>query len=133
MFTLFDQIGKAGMIIPYYESIQGKGIFRKILSKAYTTIINLSSGHRLHYYNGLAVHSRYNVMRWHSNTRGFGFQADIIRLLLDNGFSYIEVSVNMVERKGGQSVALTFSNFLSVSYSIFDVTLRRLANWVYRE
>lgn len=55
------------------------------------------SGFRLQYYNGLAVHLRYNVMRWHPNT--FGFQADIICMLLDQGFSYKELPVKTVERR----------------------------------
>ena len=58
-----------------------------MLSNTYSRLINFISGFRLHYYNGLAVHLRYNVMRWHPNTRGFGFQADIICMLLDQGFS----------------------------------------------
>jgi hypothetical protein len=41
-------------------------------------LVNLVTGNRLHYYNGLAVHLGHNVMRWHPNTRGFGFQADIL-------------------------------------------------------
>ena len=74
------------MIIPYYVSNEGKSLYRRSLSNVYAGIVNLISGFRLHYYNGLAVHLRYNVMRWHPNTRGFGFQADIICMLLDQGF-----------------------------------------------
>ena len=79
------------------------------------------------------MHLRHNVMRWHPNTRGFGFQADIICLLVDQGFSFKEVPVKMIERRAsGSSNALTFKNMLSVAHTLLDLTFRRMANWVYR-
>ena len=74
MIAVFGAIGQADMIIPYYVTSEGKGLYRQTLSKAYAGLVNLISGFRLHYYNGLAVHLRYNVMRFYANTRGFGFQ-----------------------------------------------------------
>jgi glycosyltransferase involved in cell wall biosynthesis len=126
------RIGEADMLLPYYVSSEGKSLYRRILSNAYTTLVNLISGYRLHYYNGLAVHLRYNVMRWHPNTRGFGFQADIVCMLLDQGFSHLEVPVKTVERKGAGSEALTFSNMLSVAHTLLDIIVRRISNRVNR-
>ena len=133
MVAVFREIGSAEMIIPYYVSSEGKGLYRRFLSNTYTAIVNVISGLRLRYYNGLAVHLRHNVMRWHPNTRGFGFQADIICLLVDQGFSFKEVPVKMIERRAsGSSNALTFKNMLSVAHTLVDLTFRRMANWVYR-
>jgi hypothetical protein len=134
MVAIFREIGQADMIIPYYVSSVGKGVYRRFLSHAYTATVNLISGLRLHYYNGLAVHLRHNVMRWHPNTRGFGFQADIICLLVDQGFSFKQVPVKTIERRvSGSSNALTFKNLLSVAHTLVDLTFRRMANWVYRQ
>jgi glycosyltransferase involved in cell wall biosynthesis len=130
MITVFREIGQADMLIPYYVSAEGKSLYRRLLSNAYSGLVNLITGFRLHYYNGLAVHLRYNVMRWHPNTRGFGFQADIICMLLDQGFNYKEIPVRTVERKGGDSKALTFRNFLSVTHTLIDIIIRRIANRV---
>jgi glycosyltransferase involved in cell wall biosynthesis len=133
MVAVFREIGQADMIIPYYVTSEGKSLYRRFISNAYTGLVNLISGFRLHYYNGLALHLRYNVMRWHPNTRGFGFQADIICMLLDHGFSYKEVPVKTVERRrSGFSNALTFKNMLSVAHTLVDLVFRRLANRVYR-
>jgi glycosyltransferase involved in cell wall biosynthesis len=132
MLTVFREIGQADMIIPYYVSNEGKSAYRQFISNAYSSLVNLISGFRLHYYNGLAVHLRYNVMRWHPNTRGFGFQADIICLLLDQGFSYKEVAVKSIERRSGGSNALTYKNLLSVAHTLIDLIFRRLGNLVYR-
>jgi hypothetical protein len=71
-------------------------------------------------------------MRWHHNTRGFGFQADIICLLLDQGFSYKEVAVKTIERREGGSNALKFKNMLSVAHTLIDLIFRRISNSIYR-
>ena len=132
IISVFRELGQADILIPYYVSSEGKSLYRRMLSNAYSNLINFVSGFRLHYYNGLAVHLRYNVMRWHPNTRGFGFQADIICMLLDQGCSYKEIPVWTIERKGGDSRALTFKNMLSVTHTIIDIIVRRISNRVNR-
>ena len=122
-------IGQADIIIPNYVNNIGKSKIRKGLSNSFTHLINLVSGNRLKYYNGLPVQLRYSIMRWHPNTRGFGFQADITCMLLSQGMSYIEVSVPSVDQK--PSGALTWKNFLSVGHTVFDILVRRFANLVY--
>ncbi len=132
MLTVFGDVGAADMLIPYYVTAEGKSLYRRMISNTYSHLVNAISGFRLHYYNGLAVHLRYNVMRWHPNTRGFGFQADILCMLLDQGFSYKEIPVRTVERKGeGSSRALTMRNMLSVAHTLIDLMFRRIAKWVY--
>jgi len=131
--TVFSQIGTADILVPYYTSSEGKGWKRMLISKTFTTIINTITGYRLHYYNALPVHLRFNVMRWHPNTRGFGFQADILCMLLDLGFSYKEVPIIMIEkREDGSSSAITMKNMLSVAHTIIDIVIRRISNRVYK-
>jgi glycosyltransferase involved in cell wall biosynthesis len=131
LIEVFRHLGEADILIPYYATTEGRSAYRLLLSRAYTTLVNCLSGFHLHYYNGLHVHLRYNVMRWHSNTRGFGFQADILCLLLGRGFSYKEIPVTTIERKSGRSTALGFRNFLSVAHTLFDITARRIADKIY--
>jgi dolichol-phosphate mannosyltransferase len=124
--TLLEHLGEADMVIPYQVECQGKSLGRRALSKTYTWLINTLSGYRIRYYNGLAIHLRYNVMRWHSDSRGFGFQADLITKLLDEGFSYVEVPVTARERTKGQTKALKLRNFFSVAHTLLEVFIRRL-------
>jgi len=132
IMNVFQAIGEADIIVPYYVSSEGRSLMRRLISSAYTGFVNLVTGNRLHYYNGLAVHLRHNVMRWHPNTRGFGFQADILCLLIDLGFTYKEIPVTSVEQRRGRSNALTFPNLLSVMHTIIEITVRRLSNRLYR-
>ena len=132
MVTVFREIGKADILIPYYAESEGRSLYRRLLSSAYTWLVNLIGGHKINYYNGLAVHLRYNVMRWHPATRGFGFQADIICMLLDQGLGYRQIAVRTVERKGADSSALAFKNVLSVAHTLVDLVFRRISHLVYR-
>src|ERR1700704_3206883 len=94
MVQILKMMGKADIIIPFHEQLTGKSFIRIAVSKLYTFLVNLFSGNSIRYYNGCAVHLRYNVLRWHSYAYGFGFQADFITRLLDLGTSYVEVPVN---------------------------------------
>jgi glycosyltransferase involved in cell wall biosynthesis len=133
IIEVFRHLGEADILVPYYATTEGRSLYRLAMSRAYTAFVNLLSGFHLRYYNGLHVHLRYNVMRWHSNTRGFGFQADILCMLLERGFSYKEIPVRTVEMKSGRSTALSFRNFLSVAHTLFDILARRIANRIYRK
>jgi glycosyltransferase involved in cell wall biosynthesis len=129
--TVLQPLGEADIIIPYYVEVEHKTRFRHIVSSAYTFIVNLLSGNSLHYYNGLPIHRRYNIMRWHPDTRGFGFQAYILCLLLGQGATFKEVALSATERRGGSSNALTWRNLLSVTHTLSEIFLRRMSNRVH--
>jgi len=66
MVQILKMMGKADIIIPFHEQVTGKSTTRIAVSKLYTFLVNLFNGYSIHYYNGCAVHLRYNVLRWHS-------------------------------------------------------------------
>jgi hypothetical protein len=70
-------------------------------------------------------------MRWHTNTRGFGFQAEILCLLIDLGFTHKQIPVHAIEQRQGKSNALKLRNFLSVAHTIVEIANRRLSGFVY--
>ncbi|MBY0522093.1 MAG: glycosyltransferase family 2 protein [Gemmataceae bacterium] len=131
LVEVFKQLGKSELVLFYHVENIGRGLFRRVLSRTFTGIVNALSGYRLHYYNGLAIHTRYNVMRWHSNFRGFGFQADLVTRLLDQGCAYVEVPVKVTERTEGSSTALRLNNILSVLHTLLDISIRRVGRLLY--
>jgi glycosyltransferase involved in cell wall biosynthesis len=132
LLAIFQQLGKADMVIPYHE-VEGKPLLRRGLSTLYTRLVNLLSGYRITYYNGCALHLRYNVMRWGPYSFGFGFQAELITRLLDEGATFVEIQVNAthVEKPAGNS-AINFGNFLSVSHTLLEIFIRRLRKRVFQ-
>ena len=127
LVKIFRRIGEADMLVPYHPFVPGKSRFRLMLSRTFTWLVNSLSGYDLRYYNGLAVHLRYNVMRWGPYSFGFGFQAELITRLLDEGATYAEVPVEVVHHeKDARASALNWRNFLSVSHTLLELMVRRL-------
>jgi glycosyltransferase involved in cell wall biosynthesis len=132
VIEVLQHTGKADIIVTYkYQSlIGGKSRFRKFVSWVFTKLVNLLSGYRLKYYNGLSTHLRYNVMRWHPISYGFGFQADILTILLDQGASYMQVHcAEDVDRN--PSTALNLRNVLSVCHTLLEILIRRVRRTMY--
>ena len=129
----FKHIGTADIVIPYQvqDEVAGKTKGRKLLSKTFTFLVNLISGYNLKYYNGMAIHLRYNVMRLHPSSYGFGFQADILTRLLDEGASYIQIPSTGIDRKGGGSTAINLRNILSVNHTLLELAIRRFRRLLY--
>src|SRR5215210_1439851 len=48
--SVLKSIGQADMIVPYYIWSEGKGFKRELISKIYTSLINLITGNRIRYY-----------------------------------------------------------------------------------
>lgn len=125
MEELFRHIGEADMILPYYPEVPGKSRLRREISHVYTHIVNMLSGHRIRYYNGCGIHLRYNVMRWGPYAFGFGFQAELVTRLLDEGNTCLEIPLEVTHRDKVRGSALNLRNFLSVSHSLFEIVVRR--------
>jgi glycosyltransferase involved in cell wall biosynthesis len=126
LVELCRHLGKADIIAPYHPVIEGRTLFRTGLSQVYTWLVNSLSGHKLHYYNGCGIYHRADVMRWHSRSHGFGFQAELVTSLLDEGATILQVAVPASDRAKGSSTALKFRNWMSVGHSLLEILLRRL-------
>jgi hypothetical protein len=122
-------MGQADMIVPYFTAIKGRSIYRHSISRLYTWLVNLASGYRLHYYNGCPIYTRYDVIRFHVETTGFGYQAEFLTRLIDEGRSLIEVPLTAMDREG--SASLSVRNFLSVAHSLLTIALRRMRIYLY--
>jgi len=127
MVQLLRQMGKADLVLPYYPVLPGKSLVRRTISKTFTFLVDLLSGYNVHYYNGCALYRRFHVMRWAPYNYGFGFQADLITMLLDEGASFVEMPVpgSHYVKEGGSS-PLNFRNFVSTGHTLFEIFLRRI-------
>ncbi len=131
LVTIFKNLGRADIIVPYHATPTGSA-FRTFLSRFYTFIVNLFSGHNLRYYNGLAVYLTRHVMRWHPYSYGFGFQADLTTRLLDEGVSYLEIPVIATRReKQGLASYLSLRNLVSTAHTLYEILRRRLNRLVF--
>jgi len=116
--------GQAEIIVPYFTRIDGRKLYRTVLSRIYTVLVNAMSGNTLRYYNGCPLYRRFDVLRFHIEATGFGYQAEFLTRLLQEGRSYIEVPLVARDRPGSGS--LSVRNVLSVAHSLLKIALRRL-------
>jgi len=127
MVQVLRMMGKADIIIPFHEQLTGKSAVRVAVSKLYTFLVNLLSGYSIRYYNGCAVHLRYNILRWHSYAYGFGFQADLITLLLQQGATYLQVPVCATHTNKGRGASpFHLRNIISTGHTLFEIFRRRI-------
>ena len=122
--TVFGEVGKADIVIPYHAGVVGRPVHRKLISRLYTVLVNVASKRHLQYYNGLPVFLRSDAIRFHVEATGLGFQAEFLLRLLQEGRSFVEIPVTASDREG--STSLNLRNFVSVGYSIFKIYMRRL-------
>ncbi len=124
--TILACRGRADMIVPYFDEQDVRGRRRRWVSQLFTFLVNRVGGFRLHYYNGPVLHRRASVMRWHPDSQGYAYQAELITTLLRQGQTVHEVQIANQDRQDGVSKAFTVKNMLSVSHSLLQIALRRL-------
>lgn len=126
LVALLSRLGEADIIIPYFGRLDTRPLVRRIVSRTFTTLVNLLSGNHVGYYNGAVVHRRENVIRWHPGTRGFAYEAELICRLLANGATFVQLEVPGEERQHGSTAAFRPKNFISVAGSLLRIAARRI-------
>jgi glycosyltransferase involved in cell wall biosynthesis len=127
---LLQRVGEADIVVPYFTAISGRKWHRHIISWLYTFLVNRFSGFSLRYYNGCPIYRRHDVLRFHIEATGFGYQAEFLTRLLHERRSYVEVPLVSLDREGGTSLSLR--NFVSVGHTLLKIYLRRLKVWLFK-
>ena len=79
---------------------------------------------------GPRIYRRADVVRFHVETTGFGYQAELLTRILHEGRSYVEVPLVAHDREGSGSVNLR--NIVSVLHSLLKIALRRLRVYLFK-
>lgn len=130
--AILECLGRADAIVPYFGLRESRTLARRSLSRTFTFFVNVLSGHRLRYYNGPVLHRTENVRMWFAETVGFGYQAELLCRLLDEGITVHEVQIANSDRETGASKAFKMGNLLSVANTLFHIALRRLERQAFR-
>ncbi|MEW5911505.1 MAG: glycosyltransferase family 2 protein [Thermodesulfobacteriota bacterium] len=121
MVAIFSKRGLADVVVPYPEDIEGLGLGRRTLRVFFNSCVNLASGNKLKYYNGCHLHLRENVINSEVDTKGFGFQAEILCHLLAKGATFQEVPVKFRHNQDGPSGALKIKNMAAMAASVLRI------------
>jgi glycosyltransferase involved in cell wall biosynthesis len=118
----FSRTGDADVVIGYTRNMwRSRTWVRTFISKLFTGLLNAVTGRRLRYYNGLQIHQAPLLKALRIESSGYGFQAEVLVKALRRTKTYIEVPMDLVERKSGESKAFRLKNFIDVAR-----TLKRL-------
>jgi NAD(P)-dependent dehydrogenase (short-subunit alcohol dehydrogenase family) len=128
---LFGNLGRADVITSYALNPDVRPFGRRVISRLYTSVLNLLFGRHLQYFNGLTIYPVNFLRRNPATTFGFGFQAEVLLKALNLGLSYIEVGLPIDERAAGRSKAVSLANILSVLGTLVQVfvDLRIMRRW----
>ena len=119
---LFRHVGEADIVVGYTRHMwRSRTVTRTALSKTFTGLVNSITGRRLQYYNGLQIHRAEVLKALAIESRGFGFQAEVLVKALGRTRTYIEIPMDLSEREHGESKAFRLRNAVDVVQ-----TLRRL-------
>jgi len=118
----FSHVGDADVIIGYTRRMARSRTWRRtIVSKTFTMLINMITGRRLQYYNGLQIHQAAILKSLRIESSGYGFQPEVLVKSLRLTKTFLEVPMDLIERKQGESKAFRVKNVIDVAR-----TLRRL-------
>ncbi len=94
------------MIIGYTRRMARSRTWRRtIVSKTFTMLINMITGRRLQYYNGLQIHQAAVLKSLRIESSGYGFQPEVLIKSLRLTGTFLEVPMDLIERKQGESKA----------------------------
>ena len=126
---IFGHLGEADVITSHATNPDCRAGYRRVLSSAFTSVVNALFGFKVKYYNGLTVYPRRFLLDHPPTTHGFGFQAEMLLRALAAGLSVVEVGAPIDESSGQQSKAITARNITSVAKTIartyWDLRVRR--------
>jgi len=107
--------GKADVICGYIANPESRSWLRRIVSSAYTGLLNALFARRLRYYNGLQIHSTEWLRTMPLESVGFGFQAELLLWAIRTRKRILQVPTWHQERPGGGATKIfKWRNIISV-------------------
>jgi glycosyltransferase involved in cell wall biosynthesis len=112
---LFSHLTEADVIIGYTRDMwRSRRWQRAALSKSFTLVVNVITGRRLKYYNGLQIHRARVLKGLRIQSTGYGFQAEVLVKALRVAPTFVEVPMDLTEREHGASKAFRLQNAIDV-------------------
>jgi glycosyltransferase involved in cell wall biosynthesis len=116
-----DRIGDADIIIPYTVNTWVRSFSRRVISRAFTNLVNLIAGLNLHYYNGPCIHRSDIIKSVQMTTFGYAYMASNLARLIKSGCNYVEIGMYLKPRKHGESKAFRIKNILRVLKTLSEL------------
>lgn len=103
------------VVVTYFETgTMSRSLLRRFLSASFTSILNVTFGLKLPYYNGLSLIKRELVVREKVSARGFFFHAELLIRVLSKKRKVKFVPIHLSPRHLEKPKAISFKVFKDV-------------------
>ena len=116
---IVKQMDEVDLVVSYMQDMRHRSLPRKVLSRAYTGLLNVLFGLKLRYYNGCFLYKASVAQQLTLRSRGFGVLAECLVKMLRTKCSYKEVAFEHTGRRAGKSTAVSLRGFVSVAQTIY--------------
>src|SRR5215216_1083930 len=108
---LFGHLGKADVVTSYSNNLlAAMPPAKRMLSRAYTRILNFLFRKGMHYYNGLTIYPRAYFSQNPVRSHGFGFQAEALIKAIAAGYSFLEIALPVDVQNLPRARSVTLAN-----------------------
>lgn len=90
--AIVDSVGKTDMVLPFMSDEKFRAPLRRYGSSGFTWVVNMMSGNRIKYYNGMVVRRSLFEGEVIEST-GYSLMAECVLKFLNKSASYIEIGV----------------------------------------
>jgi dolichol-phosphate mannosyltransferase len=126
ILSILKMRGAADLVIPYVTNTNVRPLHRRIISRAFVTLMNTLFWLKVPYYNGLVIHRTELLKSITIESDGFAFQAEAVIKLLKRGCSFVTVGTILHAKHDNNTKAFRISNVLNVVWTLIDLR-RRIA------
>lgn len=125
--SILDSLGPTDLVLPFMTDSSFRDPVRRYGSWFFTQLINLISGHRIRYYNGMVARRRF-FSDIQIQATGYSLQAECVIKFLRAGATYREIGVicGHATAPNSSSKALRFKNLKNLMRSLVGLYLEVL-------
>jgi 3-oxoacyl-[acyl-carrier protein] reductase len=121
---LFGHLGKADVITSYSNNLlAAMPLPKRIVSRAYTVILNVLFRKGMRYYNGLTIYPAAYFNQEAIRSRGFGFQAEALIKAVAAGYSFLEIALPVDVRNLPRARSVTLANTFGAALTVLRLIL----------
>ena len=118
---IFNCAGSTDLVLSYIGN-DDRPLYRRVISKGFTGMLNLLFGIKAMYYCGIVIYNTESMKSIKLRTDSFAMQAEAIIQLVNKGASYKQVSyVSTDKGRTGESNVLKLKNIVGVLKTISNL------------
>lgn len=121
---ILGHLGEADIVIPVLLDQSRRPLLRRLLSRAFTGLVNALFGFGVGYYNGPVLHRTDLVRSVRMETSSFAYQAEVLVQLLERGHRWVAVPYRSARYDGITSRAIRPSNLLGMLWTPLRLFVR---------